>query len=109
MQGEDIINHISAEVQFSQKCTLPVLKKASQPFIRSLAYGIYSILFVFCSELFCNLQQAFKGLLLLRLLNQFCKQGAEYICAVPPQCCCDIVDAVLQFFDGIIGRFGFCK
>ena len=56
-------------------------KKASGLF-RSLAYGIYGILFVFCGEFHCHLQQTVECLLLFRLLDQFCKQGAEYIGAV---------------------------
>ncbi|WP_242960738.1 hypothetical protein [Faecalibacterium prausnitzii] len=56
---------------------LVVNKKASGLF-RSLAYGIYSILFVFCGKLFCHLQQTFKGLLFFRLLDQLCKERTEY-------------------------------
>jgi hypothetical protein len=38
-----------------------VNKKASGLF-RSLAYGIYGALFVFCGKLFCHFQQTVKGL-----------------------------------------------
>ena len=83
-------------------------KKASGLF-RSLAYGIYGILIVFCGEFFCHLKQTVKCLIFLRLLNQFCKQGAEHIGAVVPQRNCNFVDAVVQFLDSIIGGLGFRK
>ena len=50
-----------------------------------------------------------ESLLFLRLLDQFCKQGAEHIGAVLSQCHRNLVDAVVQFLDSIIGGLGFCK
>ena len=77
-----------------------VNKKASGLF-RSLAYGIYGSLFVFCGKLFCHLQQTVKGLLFFRLLDQFCKERTEHIGTVLPQCNRNFVDAVVQFLDSI--------
>ena len=50
-----------------------------------------------------------ESLLFLRLLDQFCKQGAEHIGAVLSQCHRNLVDAVVQFLDSIIGGLGFRK
>jgi hypothetical protein len=78
-----------------------VNKKASGLF-RSLAYGIYGILFVFCGKLFCHLQQTVKGLLFFRLLDQRCKERTEHIGAVVPQRNCNFVDHALTVYARVV-------
>ena len=73
---------------------LVVNKKASGLF-RSLAYGIYGVLFVSCGKLFCHLQQTFKGLRFFRLLDQFCKERTEHVGAVLIQSFCDSVNVFM--------------